>query len=187
MSASKELSANDSASASSDPEHSLADCPHVDVAAVPDLMIAPDEDIAGRHSAEVAWLRERHAAGTLLATACTGSMLLAEAGLLDAKEARDQEQGQVMPSGATGMSPLEYVHTLRLEESKELLETTDLVVEGVGNEVGYEDVSFFGRLFRRKVGITPAQYRRRFGTLRKALAQQQGREGAPVARIRDAN
>jgi transcriptional regulator GlxA family with amidase domain len=70
----------------------------------------------------------------------------------------------------TGMSPLEYVHTLRLEESKQLLETTSLAVEAVANEVGYEDASFFGRLFRRKVGITPAQYRRRFGTLRRALA-----------------
>lgn len=70
---------------------------------------------------------------------------------------------------ATGMSPMEYVHTLRLEESKQLLETTDLPIEAVANEVGYEDASFFSRLFRRKVGLTPAQYRRRFNTLRKAL------------------
>jgi len=33
----------------------------------------------------------------------------------------------------------------------------------------YEDASFFGRLFRRKVGLTPAQYHRRFGSLRRAL------------------
>jgi transcriptional regulator GlxA family with amidase domain len=70
---------------------------------------------------------------------------------------------------ATGMAPLEYVHTLRLEESKHLLETTDAPIEAVANEVGYADASFFGRLFRRKVGMTPAQYRRRFGTLRKLL------------------
>jgi transcriptional regulator GlxA family with amidase domain len=70
---------------------------------------------------------------------------------------------------ATGMSPLEYVHTMRLEEAKHLLETGDASVEAIANEVGYEDASFFGRLFRRKVGITPAQYRRRFGELRRAL------------------
>jgi transcriptional regulator GlxA family with amidase domain len=67
------------------------------------------------------------------------------------------------------MSPLEYVHTMRLEEAKHLLETGDASVEAIANEVGYEDASFFGRLFRRKVGITPAQYRRRFSELRRAL------------------
>ena len=70
---------------------------------------------------------------------------------------------------ATGMSPMEYIHALKLEEAKELLETTDLPVEAIANEVGYEDTSFFGRLFRRKAGISPLQYRLRFGSLRRAL------------------
>ena len=70
---------------------------------------------------------------------------------------------------ATGMSPLEYVHSLRLEEAKQMLETEELPVEAIANEVGYEDASFFGRLFRRKIGLTPAHYRRRFGSLRQAL------------------
>jgi AraC-like DNA-binding protein len=77
---------------------------------------------------------------------------------------------------ATGMPPLEYVHTLRLEESKHLLETTDAPIEAVANEVGYADASFFGRLFRRKVGMTPAQYRRRFG-----VAQIARNERRPLA------
>ena len=66
---------------------------------------------------------------------------------------------------ATGMGPLEYVHMLRLEEAKQLLEASALPVEAVALEVGYQDASFFGRLFRRKVALTPAQYRRRFGAL----------------------
>ena len=70
---------------------------------------------------------------------------------------------------ATGMSPLEYIHTLRLEEAKQLLESTDLPVEAVATEVGYQDASFFNRLFRRKVQLTPAQYRRRFGELNQQL------------------
>src|SRR5690606_27158589 len=70
---------------------------------------------------------------------------------------------------ATGVTPLEYVHTLRLEEAKHLLETSEVAVEEVAHEVGYEDASFFGRLFRRKVGLTPAQYRKRFRALRVAL------------------
>jgi transcriptional regulator GlxA family with amidase domain len=70
---------------------------------------------------------------------------------------------------ATGMSPLEYVHSLRLEEAKHMLESTELSIETIANEVGYEDAAFFSRLFRRKVNLTPAQYRRRFGALRDAL------------------
>jgi transcriptional regulator GlxA family with amidase domain len=70
---------------------------------------------------------------------------------------------------ATGMSPLEYVHTLRLEEAKQMLESSDAPIEAIANEVGYEDAGFFGRLFRRQVTLTPAQYRRRFGSMRRAL------------------
>ena len=70
---------------------------------------------------------------------------------------------------ATGMSPLEYVHTLRLEEAKQMLESSDDPVEAIANEVGYEDAGFFGRLFRRQVSLSPAQYRRRFGAMRRAL------------------
>ena len=55
------------------------------------------------------------------------------------------------------------------EETKQMLETGDAPVEAVAAEVGYQDTSFFGRLFRRRVGLTPAQYRRRFSSLRRAL------------------
>src|SRR4030095_4396077 len=72
-------------------------------------------------------------------------------------------------SKAVGMTPINYVHALRLEEAKQMLETTDLPVEAIANETGYEDTSFFGRLFRRKVGLTPTKYRLRFGSLHRAL------------------
>ena len=71
---------------------------------------------------------------------------------------------------ATGLSPLEYVHALRLEEAKQMLETGDNPIEAIALEIGYEDASFFNRLFHRKVGLTPAQYRRRFGFIRRNLA-----------------
>ena len=73
-------------------------------------------------------------------------------------------------SKAAGMTPLDYVHAMRLEEAKQILERSDMAIEVVANEVGYEDASFFSRLFRRKVGLTPAQYRLRFSMLRMALA-----------------
>lgn len=74
---------------------------------------------------------------------------------------------------ATGMKPIEYVQTLRVEEAKQWLETGDSPVEVVAEAVGYEDASFFNRLFRRKVGLTPAQYRKRFGALKRVLSAQQ--------------
>jgi transcriptional regulator GlxA family with amidase domain len=44
---------------------------------------------------------------------------------------------------ATGLSPLDYVHTLRLEEAKQLLESGDLAVEAIAWEVGYQDAFFW--------------------------------------------
>jgi transcriptional regulator GlxA family with amidase domain len=73
---------------------------------------------------------------------------------------------------ATGMTPLDYVHALRLEEAKQMLETEDIPVEAIANEVGYEDPSFFTRLFRRKVGLTPIAYRLRFGSLSRAVKRK---------------
>ena len=63
---------------------------------------------------------------------------------------------------ATGSSPLEYIQSLRIEEGKYLLETSDLPTEQVGAEVGYEDPASFRRLFKRLTGVTPARYRRRY-------------------------
>lgn len=72
---------------------------------------------------------------------------------------------------ATGLSPIQYVHALRLEEAKLMLETGDAAIEAIAGECGYEDAGFFSRLFRNRVGLTPAQYRKRFG--RRTLAALQ--------------
>lgn len=65
-------------------------------------------------------------------------------------------------ASATGYPPIAYVQRLRLEEAKRRLERTDASVEQVAWAVGYEDPAAFRRLFRRMVGITPGEYRRRF-------------------------
>ncbi|HYD94564.1 MAG TPA: helix-turn-helix domain-containing protein [Noviherbaspirillum sp.] len=270
------------------PEACLDACDDADVVCVPELLVPPGEPFAGRFKPEIACLRQAYASGKILATACSGALLLAEAGLLDGHEAtthwaycdlmarryprvkvrrqralvcagdgqrlimagggtswldlalyliarlssidiamqtarlnlvdwheigqqpfarlaqarqmedaviaRCQEwiaehyaepapvNAMVALSGiaersfkrrfqlATGMSPLEYVHTLRLEEAKQMLESGNQPVEAIANEVGYEDAGFFSRLFRRHVNLTPAQYRKRFGAMRRAMA-----------------
>lgn len=62
----------------------------------------------------------------------------------------------------TGLSPLSYLHGLRIECAKELLECTAQGIETITLAVGYEDISSFRRLFKRSTGITPAQYRQQF-------------------------
>lgn len=266
----------------------LTDCPPVACICVPDINLPPTEPMLPHYADEAAWLRQRHADGTVLATACSGAMLLAEAGLLDGWEAtthwaycdvmrerrpavRVQPQRALVVSGdghrlvmagggtsaldltlyliarfsdvdtamqvarvhlidwhhvgqqpfarvartaqaedaviarcqawiaehyadpapvaamlrlsglnersfarrfrqATGLAPLEYVHTLRIEEAKQMLEAGTAAVEEIAAEVGYGDAAFFSRLFRRKVNLTPAQYRRRFGQMRRMLS-----------------
>jgi transcriptional regulator GlxA family with amidase domain len=268
------------------PHFGLRDAPSPHIVCVPDYFGAPDESLKDRFPEELAWLQDRYAAGATMASACSGALLLAEAGLLagcDAtihwayadslaryprvrvraerslivtgegeriilagggasfhdmalyliarhvglKEARQvartylldwRDDGQRpfasllvakqiddavirrcqqwaalnydnpspvttmmrladLPERsfvrrfkkATGMSPIEYVHRLRLEETKQMLETGDDSVDAIASEVGYQDARFLGRLFHRYVGLTPAQYRRRFGGLRRAL------------------
>lgn len=63
---------------------------------------------------------------------------------------------------ATGYGPVEYVQALRLEEAKQMLETTDAPVDAIAPAVGYSDPVFFRRIFKRQVGITPTRYRQRF-------------------------
>lgn len=266
---------------------SLDGCPPDAIVCVPEVNVAPGEPLAVRFGPEIAWLRDRFDAGATLASACSGAMLFAEAGLLDGHEATThwawcdtlrkrfpnvtvREQQALVVSGegqrlvmagagtsfldlalylvartvgvdaamqvarlnlidwhavgqqpfarlactrqvddaviarcqtwiaehydepnpvtamrrlsglaertfkrrfhsATGMSPLEYVHALRLEEAKQMLEATTSPVEAIAQQVGYEDAGYFSRLFRRKVHLTPSQYRRRFGAMRAKL------------------
>jgi transcriptional regulator GlxA family with amidase domain len=63
---------------------------------------------------------------------------------------------------ATGYAPVDYVQAIRIEEAKQILETTTMSVDDVAAEVGYEDPAFFRRLFKRIAGVSAARYRQRF-------------------------
>ncbi|MCE3607483.1 helix-turn-helix domain-containing protein [Massilia sp. P8910] len=62
----------------------------------------------------------------------------------------------------TGQTPLAYLQQARIGKAKVLLESTSLSVAQVTERVGYADAATFGALFKRNVGQSPAEYRRRF-------------------------
>ncbi len=64
-----------------------------------------------------------------------------------------------------GTTPLAYLQNLRIEISMKLLESGDLSIEEIANQVGYQNASSFTRLFRQQVGATPAAYRNRFASI----------------------
>jgi len=61
-----------------------------------------------------------------------------------------------------GMTPAEYVETARIEAARRLLESGHEVPKRVAERCGFSDVSNLRRAFVRKLGITPAEYRKRF-------------------------
>ncbi|MBI4499113.1 MAG: helix-turn-helix domain-containing protein [Chloroflexi bacterium] len=63
---------------------------------------------------------------------------------------------------ATGCSPISYVQDLRIAEARQRLERTNMPVEKVGHDVGYENTAFFRRVFERSTRLTPSAYRRKF-------------------------
>ena len=69
---------------------------------------------------------------------------------------------------ATGTTLIDYLQSLRVEAAKRLLESDQDPVDEVSVSVGYEDASFFRRLFKRRTGLTPSQYRRMFQPITRA-------------------
>ena len=63
---------------------------------------------------------------------------------------------------ATGDKPLHYLQRLRIETAKSLLATTGKSIKTISYEVGYDDASFFARLFRQHTELSPNQYRQRY-------------------------
>ena len=58
-----------------------------------------------------------------------------------------------------GASPREYLNRLRLEDARQLLESSDLSTHEIAERIGYGSVSHFNRAFKTSFGMPPARYR----------------------------
>jgi len=63
---------------------------------------------------------------------------------------------------ATGATPLVYIQQLRVEKAKRLLEAGSFSFNEITYQVGYEDISFFRKIFVRLTGLRPKEYQSRF-------------------------
>jgi transcriptional regulator GlxA family with amidase domain len=72
-------------------------------------------------------------------------------------------------TAATGEAPLAYLHRLRIDAARHLLETRHKSIAEVSQAVGYEDLAFFRRLFKRHTG---SPYRARFGPRPSATVER---------------
>ena len=75
---------------------------------------------------------------------------------------------------STNYRPIEYVQNLRIESAKNILECKNTSIDEISLQVGYEDPASFRRLFKRKVGITPAHYRKKFAHISAGAEFQHG-------------
>jgi transcriptional regulator GlxA family with amidase domain len=63
---------------------------------------------------------------------------------------------------ATTESLVSYIQKLKIEKAKNALETELTSFDCIANSLGYENVSFFRRLFKKHTGLTPKDYRSSF-------------------------
>lgn len=59
---------------------------------------------------------------------------------------------------ATGRTLLEYVHMLRIHEACQLLRTRQHSVQQIALMVGYSNMTYFGRVFKKLTNQTPSEY-----------------------------
>lgn len=59
----------------------------------------------------------------------------------------------------TGRTMTHYLQMLRIEEAKQLLRTERKSIEWIAGAVGFDDAAYFARVFKKREGISPTEYR----------------------------
>ena len=59
------------------------------------------------------------------------------------------------------MPPMQYILSIRIANAQNLLETTAYTVSEIAAIVGYDNPLYFSRLFKKQLGMSPTEYRKR--------------------------
>lgn len=58
-----------------------------------------------------------------------------------------------------GVSPMDYLNSYRIDKASVILQTTDESIADIANKVGFENINYFYRLFKREKNTSPGEYR----------------------------
>jgi AraC-like DNA-binding protein len=61
---------------------------------------------------------------------------------------------------AFGISPIDYLTSVRLEKARSLLEESETTIEHIAQQCGYESRNYFCRIFTKHMKLSPSHYRR---------------------------
>lgn len=59
------------------------------------------------------------------------------------------------------VSPIQYLNKVRMEHARMLLHSTNILITDVARQVGFENTPNFNQMFKKNVGLSPTQYRKR--------------------------
>jgi len=76
-----------------------------------------------------------------------------------------QSQLQRKLDALTGFSPNQLIRNIRLNKAKELLRNPELSITAVAYDCGFNDPSYFGRVFKQEFGTTPQEWREKLGNI----------------------
>ncbi|MBW4839464.1 MAG: helix-turn-helix transcriptional regulator, partial [Paenibacillaceae bacterium] len=63
----------------------------------------------------------------------------------------------------TGKTFIEHLTDIRIDKAKDMLRTTHYKNYEVAEKVGYQDSRYFSQIFKKKVGVSPSEYRESMG------------------------
>jgi AraC-like DNA-binding protein len=61
----------------------------------------------------------------------------------------------------TSRSPIEYFNNLKIQKACQMLDFTDSHIKEIANQLNYDDPFYFSRVFKKIMGVSPAEYRKK--------------------------
>jgi AraC-like DNA-binding protein len=61
----------------------------------------------------------------------------------------------------TSRSPIEYFNNLKIQKACQILDFTDSHIKEIATQLNFEDQFYFSRVFKKVMGISPVEYRRK--------------------------